>query len=211
MKRSLAPFAGLGFAAALLASTVLTPGGPDSRWAPARIAAYYARHGRGDVVSDYVSLLATALLLVVFGATAARLRDSRGALLLLAAAIGAVFELAATAVELTLAGNHAPATTAAALYQLASRLFFVSTLGIGAGVGLAASGDAGWLRRFGGVTAALLIAAGLSVAHPHGPLSVLLLPGWTLLLGWSVWRSVVALRHDGAVVRSADAVRPARA
>ena len=99
----------------------------------------------------------------------------------------------------------------AALYQVASRCFRFSTLGIGAGVGLAASGDAGWLRRFGGLTAALLIGAGLSVAHPHGSLSVLLLPGWTLLLVWSVWRSVAALRVDGAVVRSADAVRPARA
>jgi hypothetical protein len=196
--QSLAPVAGLAFAVVLLLSTALSPGGASSNDPPAKIAAYYLHHGRGDIAADYGSLLATGLLLLVFCIAAGRLPATAARLLLATAALAAGFELAATAIEMALAANvhqHAPAGTTAALYQVASRLFMLSTLAIGASVGLAASGEPRrWLRRLGGVAAALLTVAGLSAAHPHGPLSVALIPGWLLLAVWAVAGSVSVLR-----------------
>jgi len=43
------------------------------------------QHARADILADYVSLLATALLLTVFCAAAARIGGSLGALLVAAA------------------------------------------------------------------------------------------------------------------------------
>lgn len=194
----LVPLAGLGFALALVLGTALGPGGPSSADPAASIAGYYTAHSRSDIAADYVSLLATPLLLAVFCSAAARARGGAGAFLLVSAGIGAVFELAATAIELALAANvhsHAPATTTAALYQVASRLFFMSTLGIGAAVAATAATDtARWLRRLGVVTGALLVVAGLAAAHPHGTLADVLLPGWLLLVAWVVARSTAQLR-----------------
>jgi len=195
----LAALAGLGFAVTLVVSTVLSPGGPSSNKPAADIAAYYAHHARGDIAADYASILATAFLLVVFGAAASRKRNTGGTLLVVAAGAAAVFELGATAIEMALAASvhlHAAAATTAAFYQVASRLFLLSTLAMVAAVGLVVSGEArSWTRWLGIATAGLLVAAGLSVAHPHGPLSALLLPGWTLLLVWVAGRSIVGLRR----------------
>lgn len=194
------PFCGICFAVVLVLSTALSPGGASSNDPAAKIAAYYAQHAHGDIAADYGSLLATPLLLFVFCAAAARVRGAAGAFLLMAAGIGAIFELAATAIELALAANihaHAPATTTAALYQVASRLFYISTLGIGAAVASTAiSADTKrWLRLLGMTTGVLLLIAGLGAAHPHGSLGIVLLPAWTLLLVWAVARSIAELRE----------------
>jgi len=209
---SLAPFAGLGFAVTLLLGTILGPGGASSNDPAPKIAAYYAQHAGGDIFSDYTSIVATACLLAVFCATAARIRGSASAYLLVAAGVGAGFELAATAIEMALAANvhqHAPAATTAALYQVASRLFYVSTFALGGAVTLAATGESrrwlAWLARFAG---ALLIIAGLGAAHPHGHLAPLLIPAWTLLLAWSIAWSIVALRAPRVAARTAILATP---
>jgi hypothetical protein len=197
--QSFAALAGLGFAVTLVASTVLSPGGPSSNKPATDIAAYYAHHARGDIAADYASILATTFLLVVFGAAASRMRSTAGTLLVVAAGAAAVFELSATAIEMALAASvhlHAAAATTGALYQVATRLFFLSTLAMGAAVGLVASDeDRSWSRWLGLVASGFLVVAGLSVAYPHGPLSVLLLPAWTLLLVWVASRSVAGLRR----------------
>jgi hypothetical protein len=202
-RNSLVPFAGLGFAIVLLLSTVVFPGGATSNDPAAKIAAYYTHHSRGDIAADYASLLATPLLLAIFCAAAARVRGAVGAFLLVAAGIGAVFELAATAIELALAANvhsHAPATTTAALYQVASRMFSISTLGIGVAVATTAktADRTRWLRRLGITTGVLLLIAGLAAAHPHGFLAPVLLPAWAFLLIWAVARSIAELRAGRA-------------
>lgn len=200
MKRTqpLAALAGLGTACLIVLSTILSPGGPSSADPPATIAAYYAQHGRGDILADYGSLIATALLLAVFCAAAARLRSSLTTLLVAAAAAAAVFELAATGIEMALAASvHqlAPATTTAALFQVASRFFFLSTLAIGASVGIVAGAERrSWLRWFGLITAVLLAVAGLGAAYPHGTLAGVLLPAWGLLILWLALSSITALR-----------------
>jgi hypothetical protein len=121
-----------------------------------------------------------------------------GAYLLAAAGAGLVFELAATAIEMALAANvhdHTPATTTAALYQAASRLFLFSTLALGGSVALTSIGEArAWLAWLARIAGALLVVAGLGAAHPHGRLELALLPGWTLLLAWSVAWSIAAIR-----------------
>lgn len=200
--RSLVPFAGLAFAIALLLGTILGPGGATSNDPASKIAAYYAHHARGDIFTDYTSIVASTTLLIVFCAVAARTGGAVGAFLLVAAGAGAVFELAATAIEMALAANvhqHAPATTTAALYQVASRLFFISTLSLGGAVALTAVGGTrrwlGWLARLAG---AFLILAGLGAAHPHGHLATLLLPAWVLLLVWVVAWSLTAFRTPSA-------------
>jgi hypothetical protein len=151
------------------------------------------------IASDYASLLATGLLLLVFCAAATRIRGTAGSLLLVAAAGATLFELAATAIEMALAANvhqHAPPSTTAALYQVASRLFLFSTLWLGVAVATMASAEARTgLRRLGAVTALLLCIAGLSVAHPHGPLAIALLPGWFLLAVWAVAGSIAGRRE----------------
>jgi len=89
----------------------------------------------------------------------------------------------------------APATTTAAFFQVASRLFMLSTLAIGSSVAIVASAERKpWLRGLGLVTAVLLAAAGLSAAYPHGPLAVALLPAWGLLIIWLVLGAVTGLR-----------------
>lgn len=198
-RTDLVPLAGLGFVLVLLLSTALFPGGATSSDPAVKIAAYYTQHARGDIAADYASLLATPLLLAVFCTAAARVRGAGGAFLLVAAAIGAVFELAATAIELALAANvhsHAPATTTAALYQVASRLFSISMLGIGSAVATTSLvvDTARWLRRLGIAAGALLVVAGLGAAHPHGSLGIVLLPAWLLLLAWVSARSFAELR-----------------
>jgi hypothetical protein len=196
--RSLAPIAGLTFGAALLAGTLFGPSGPSSNDPASGIAAYYAHHAAGDVFSDYTSVVASAALLVVFCASAARIRGTAGAYLLAAAGAGLVFELGATAIEMALAANvhdHAPAATTAALYQVASRLFLFSTLALGGAVALASIGEArAWLAWLARIAGALLVTAGLGAAHPHGHLELALLPGWTLLLVWGIAWSIAAIR-----------------
>ena len=201
MKRltSLGPLAGLGAACLIVLSTVLQPGGgASSDDPPAAIAAYYAQHARADILADYISLLATVLLLAVFCAAAARIGGSLGALLVAAAGAAAFFELAATGIEMALAASvhqAAPATTTAAFFQVASRLFMLSTLAIGSSVAIVASAERKpWLRGLGLVAAVLLAVAGLSVAYPHGPLAVALLPAWGLLIIWLLLGAVTGLR-----------------
>jgi hypothetical protein len=204
--RPLVSFAGLGFAVALLAGTIFGPGGASSNDPAGKIAAYYAGHARGDLFSDYTSVVATACLLAVFCAAAARIRGSVGAYVLAAAGVGAVLELAATAIEMALAANvhhHAPAATTAALYQVASRLFILSTLALGGAVTLTATGEPRrWLAWLARVAGTLLVVAGLGVAHPHGHLAAVLLPAWTLLLAWSIAWSIVGLRSSWSRARS---------
>lgn len=201
MKRNL-PLAitGLGAACLILLSSLMSSGGASSDDPPATIAGYYAQHGRADLVSDYVSVLATVLLLAVFCVRAARAHASLGAMLIAAAGAAAFFELAATGIEMALAASvhqQAPATTTAALFQVASRFFFVSTLAIGAAVGAASlAEDRTWLRWLGLATSALLVVAGLSVAYPHGLLGIMLLPAWGLLLAWLAAGSAAAWRGD---------------
>lgn len=215
MKRlqSLTPLAGLGVACVIVLSAVLSPGGASSADPPAAIAAYYAQHGAADIVADYGSLIATVLLLAVFCAAATRIGGRPGTLLVAAAGAAAVFELAATGIEMALAASvhqQAPATTTAALYQVASRLFLLSTLAIGSSVGLVASAERRrWLRRLGQATAALLMLAGLSVAYPHGTLSAVLLPAWGLLIIWLAAGSIAALRSSRTPSPASDSAAPA--
>lgn len=193
MKR-LPQFAGLGFALVLIVGTLLSPGGASSNDAPMKIASYYAQHGRADIASDYASLAGTALLLVMFCAAAARMRGTARSLVLVAAGAAVIFELVATAIEMALAANvhdQAPPSTTAALFQVASRLFLFSTMWIGVAVAAMSRDETRTaLRRFGALTAAVLCIAGLSVAYPHGPLAIVLLPGWFLLAVWAVWGSL---------------------
>lgn len=184
--RSLAPFAGIGFALSLIAGAVFGPGGANSNDPAAKIAAYYAQHGRGDIFADYTSIVATAFLLAVFCTAAAKIGGATGAFLLIAAGAGAVLELTATAIEMALAANvhqYAPVSTTAALYQVASRVFYLSTLSLGGAVALTATGEPrtwlAWLARGAGT---LLVLAGLGAAHPHGHLALVLLPAWALLV-----------------------------
>ncbi len=198
--RSLVPFAGFAFAIALLVETVFGPGGANSNDPASKIAAYYANNGSGDIFTDYVSIFAAASLLVVLCAVAARTGGTVGSFLLVAAGAGAVLEIAATAIEMALAANvheHAPPTTTAALYQVASRLFFTATLALGGAVALTAVGETrNWLAWLARITGGLLVLAGLGAVHPHGRLAVLLLPAWALLVVWSVGWSIAALRTD---------------
>lgn len=197
--------AGLGFAAAVVVEAVAFPGGASSSDPPAAIAAWYAQHGTTDLVSDYVSLLATPLLLAFLCAVVGRLSGTARRFAQAAATAAAVFELTATAIEMSLAGavaEAAPATTTAALYQVTPRLFYVSLLCLGLTVGTVAGVERGWRRWLSLTAAVVLVLAGLSAAHPHGTLSVLLLPAEALLVAW-----VLATAAGGAI----RAVEPAAA
>ena len=99
----------------------------------------------------------------------------------------------------------APATTAAAFFQVASCLFMLSTLAIGSSVGIVAGAEHRiWLRGLGLVTAGVPAIAGLSAAYPHGPMAVALLPAWRLLIIWLASGAIAALR-----TRSRPAAEPA--
>jgi hypothetical protein len=192
--------AGLGFAAAVLVEAIAFPDSANSTDPPAVIAGYYQHHGSTDLVVDHISLVAVPLLLLFLLERAGRLAGTPRIFAQAAATAAAVFELAATAMEMTLAANvsgTAPATTTAALFQVSSRMFFVSVLWLGLAVGtIAAAGRApSWLRGLGLLTGAVLVAAGLTVAHPHGPLGVLLLPAEGLLVVWVVATVGIGLRR----------------
>ena len=82
-------------------------------------------------------------------------------------------ELAATAVEVAITAGYMPATTAGALYQVATRLFYVNVLMLGVAVAagaLAAAALPRWVAGLGVATGAVLAVSGFAVAAPHGPL-----------------------------------------
>jgi hypothetical protein len=197
--RSVPALAGLGFAAAAVVELVAFPGSPSSADPAAAIAGYYARHGGSDLVADHLSLLATPLLVAFFCGATARLTGTarRFAQSVVTAAAG--FELAATAIEMSLAATvratDSPAAPAA-LYQVAPRLFFFGLLFLGLAIGTvtAASPVRPWERWLGAVTTAVLIGAGLAAAHPHGTLGILIVPAELLLVVWVVAEAVVQLR-----------------
>jgi hypothetical protein len=206
-------FAGLGFATAVLVEFVAFPGGASSNDPAAAVAEYYSRHGGADLVADYLSFVAAPLVLIFLCGTAWTMSAAALRLLTATAAAAAAFELAATAIEMALAANvatNSPDTTTAAVFQLASRLFFVSLLWLGLAVGtvtvcaLAPT----WRRWLGGVTCAALVLASLAVAHPHGALGVAVLPAELLLVAWVATVAVTHLFGRGPVSR-ADAA-PAR-
>jgi hypothetical protein len=128
-------------------------------------------------------------------ATALRLLTAAGA-----------FELAATAIEMALAANvatNAPDSTTAALYQVASRLFFVSLLWLGLAVGTVAvrAIAPAWRRWPGGITSATLVLASLAVAHPHGVLGGAVLPAELFLVVWVTAGAVTDLARREPVSR----------
>lgn len=193
--------AGLGFAAAVVVEAIAFPGGASSSDPVSAIAAYYQQHGSTDLVADYVSLLATPLLLAFLCGAVGRLSGPAQRYAQAAATAAAVFELTATGIEMSLAattGRAAPAPTTAALFQITPRLFYVSLLCLGLCIGTIAAAEQGWQRWLGAVAAVVLTVAGLSAAHPHGPLSLLLLPAEALLVAWVLATAVTRLRAAAA-------------
>lgn len=189
--------AGLGFAVAVIVEAIAFPGGASSSDPPAAIAEWYAGHATTDLAADYVSLLATPLLLAFLCSAVGRLAGPARRFAQAAATAAATFELTATGIEMALAGSvgrSAPAATTAAIYQITPRLFYVSLLCLGLTIGTVAASDRGWLRWTGAATGVVLIGAGLAAAHPHGPLAVLLLPAEGLLVVWVVASGVQQLR-----------------
>jgi hypothetical protein len=202
--------AGLGFAAAVVVEAIAFPGGAGSNDPPAAIAAWYAQHATTDLVADYISLLATPLLLAFLCAAAGRLSGPARRFAQAGATAAAVFELTATAIEMSLAGSvgsTAPASTTAAVFQITPRLFCVSLLCLALSIGTLAVADRGWLRWLGAAACVVLACAGLSAAHPHGALAVLLLPAEALLVAWVIATSVTR----GRDVLPVAAAQPARA
>ena len=211
--QALPALAGLGFATAVLVEFVAFPGGASSNDPAAAIAEYYSRHGGADLVADYLSFVAAPLVLIFLCGTAWTMSAAALRLLTATAAAAAVFELAATAIEMALAANvarNAPDTTTAALYQLASRFFFVSLLWLGLAVGTVAvcSLAPAWRRWLGGITCVTLVLASLAVAHPHGALGVAVFPAELLLVVWVATGAVTDLTRRGPVSRPEAA--PAR-
>jgi hypothetical protein len=189
--------AGLGFAAAVVVEAIAFPGGASSNDPATAIAAYYQEHGTTDLVADYISLLATPLLLAFLCGAVGRLSGPALRYAQATATAAAVFELTATGIEMSLAattGRSAPAATTAALYQVAPRLFCVSLLFLGLCIGTIAAAGQGWQRWLGAVAAVVLTVAGLSAARPHGVLSLLLLPAEVLLVAWILATAVTRLR-----------------
>src|SRR5947209_1103849 len=157
--------AGLGFAAAVVVEAIAFPSGASSSDPPAVIAAWYAQHGTTDLVSDYVSLVATPLLLAFLCSVVGRLSGAALRFAQAAVTAAAVFELAATGIEMSLAGTvggSAPATTTAALFQITPRLFYVSLLCLGLAIGTVAGVEHGWRRWLSVAAAGVLVLAGLS-------------------------------------------------
>jgi hypothetical protein len=203
--RAVPALAGLCFAAAVIVEMVAFPGGASSDDPPAAIAGYYARHGGSDLVADHISLIASPLLLAFLCCATGRLSGTARRFAQSMATIAVVFELMATAIEMSLAaavGATAPATTTAALFQVTPRLFFLSLLFLGAAIGTvtAAAPARPWRRGLGAVTAAVLIGAGLAAAHPHGSLGVLLMPAELLLVLWVVDDAIAQLRTHHRVL-----------
>jgi hypothetical protein len=192
--------AGGAFAAAVLAQLVAFPSNADSSSPPAAIAGHYLHHGGTDVASDYLSLVATPLLVVLLCGLAAQLPSTSRRVVLSALSVAAGLEVTATGIELALStavASTAPAATTGALFQVASRFFFLSLLWLGIAVGGIAAGApaARWLKALGGGAAMVLVGAGAATAHPHGPLGVLVLPAEVLLLAWVVAQVVTGLRR----------------
>jgi hypothetical protein len=201
--------AGAAFAAAVLVQLLAFPPTADSSSPPTAIAAYYLDHAGTDVASDYLSLVATPLFVALVCGLAAQVPAALRRIVLTALAVAAGLEVTATGLELALSASvaaTAPATTAGALFQVASRFFFLSLLWLGIAVGgIAVGGPArGWLRALGGVAAVVLLGAGAATAHPHGPLGVLVLPAEALLVAWAIAQVVTGLRRPSpALVTSA--------
>jgi hypothetical protein len=206
--QALPAFAGLGSATAVLVEFIAFPDSANSNDPAAAIAEYYSRHGGADLVADYLSFVAAPLVLIFLCGTAWTMSAAALRLLTATAAAAAAFELAATAIEMALAANvatNSPDTTTAAVFQLASRLFFVSLLWLGLAVGTVAACALAptWRRWLGGVTCAALVLASLAVAHPHGALGVAVLPAELLLVVWVATGAVAELTSRRAVDRSA--------
>jgi hypothetical protein len=200
--RWVGPVAGLGFAAAVLVEAVAFPDGASSADPPTAIAGYYQHRGGTDLVVDYISLAAVPLLLLFLCTVITRLAGTAARFAQAAAVAGAVFELVATAIEMTLAGGvggFAPATTTAALFDVSSRMFFVSMLWLGLAIGTVAvaSPSPAWQRWLGGLAGGVMTAAGCAVAHPHGPLGALLLPAEGLLVIWVVTTAITGFSAQG--------------
>jgi hypothetical protein len=205
--------AGGAFSAAVLAQLFAFPYSADSSAPPAAIVAYYVHHGRSDLIADYLSLVATPLLVVFLCGMAARASERARRVALVAMAAAAALEFSATAIELALGSSvvhTAPAATTGALFQVASRLFFAALVWLGVAVGAIASTSPArpWLRGLGAITAVLLVGAGAAAAEPHGPLGILLLPAEALLV---VWALAAALSREPARQPSTDAVSTVRA
>jgi hypothetical protein len=197
--RSVPALAGVGFAAAVLVELVAFPGGASSADPPAAIAGYYAQHGGTDLVADHLSLLATPLLVAFFCGATARISGTARRFAQSMVTAAAVFELVATAIEMSLAGtvraSDSP-TAVAALFQVTPRLFFISLLCLGLAIGTTTvvGPTPTWQRWLGAGTTVVLVGAGLAAAHPHGPLGVLVLPAEALLVVWVVTGAVVQVR-----------------
>jgi hypothetical protein len=212
--QALPALAGLGSATAVLVEFIAFPDSASSNDPAAAIAEYYSRHGGADLVADYLSFVAAPLVLIFLCGTAWTMSAAALRFLTATAAAAAVFELAATAVEMALAANvatDAPDTTTAAVYQLASRLFFVSLLWLGLAVGTVAVCALAptWRRWLGGITSVALVLASLAVAHPHGVLGMALLPAELLLVMWVAAGAVADLTGRRAPVDRLEA-SPAR-
>jgi hypothetical protein len=202
--RALPACAGLGFATAVLVEFVAFPNGASSNDPAAAIAEYYTRHGGTDLVVDYLSFVAVPLLVIFLCGATGTMSAAALRFLTAATAAAAVFELAATAIEMALAANvatNAPDTTTAALYQLASRFFFVSALWLGLAVGTVAccALAPAWRRWLGGITGAALLLASLAVAHPHGALGGAVVPAELLLVVWVATGAVTELTRRETV------------
>jgi hypothetical protein len=192
--------AGAAFAAAVLLQLLAFPPTADSSGPPAAIAAYYLDHPGTDVASDYVSLVAVPLLVVLVCGLAAQVPAAVRRVVLAALSVAAVLEVTATGIELALSAavaSTAPATTTGALFQVASRFFFLALLWLGIAVGGLAVGAPvrGWSRALGGVAAVVLLGAGAAAADPHGPLGALVLPAEALLVAWAMAQVVTGLRR----------------
>lgn len=215
--------AGLAFVALLLVSILTSPSGADSSSPASAITSYYARHHTADLRSDYLSLIAFPLLVgFLVGLTGRLSAGRRGAasVLVILGTLGIGFELAATAIELSLATaihRVAPPEVVSAFFQVASRLFFVSTLLMGLALLCVLLADLPvrtlprWTAALALVGGLLMVLSGLSAANPHGPLSIALLPGEVLFLAFVASGSVDLLRPSAqrrvAVLRSTATAR----
>jgi hypothetical protein len=210
--RSLPALAGLGFAATVVAELVAFPGGASSADPPAAIAGYYARHGTTDLIADHFSLLATPLLVAFLCGAMARLSGTAQRFAQSMVTAAAVFELVATAIEMSLAATVRPTDSPAApstLYQVTPRLFFFSLLCLGLAIGTVTVAAPGrpWRRWLGAGTTAALVGAGLAAAHPHGTLGILIFPAELFLVAWVAAGAIAQLRpHDSLVPREAGAM-----
>lgn len=201
--------AGLCFVALLVLGLLTSPAGASSSSPATTIALYYAQQHAADLRADYLSLIAFPVLAGFIVGMARRLAPAGSPVASLLVGLGLMgigFELAATAIEISLASaihRMAPAPVVAAFFQVASRLFFVATLLVGLAVlcaaiaGLRGRGVPQWLSALGLLAGVCLTVSGLSAASPHGPLAAALLPGEGLFLAYVVSASVVLLRSPG--------------